>query len=246
MNIHIIKFCVLTVMLLGLPLLGVLGSNHPITAYLKFPPTTRMVHHAPFSWPMFIGIALFILIMISPFIIQGLRHINSLPLFVSPRQPGPHPFPKWHWIGPGLIGIAWVMAWSRFSWFKTFQPHTFTPLWVGYILWINAAMQAYGMGENVASANMILNSVADVVAGWMSSPGHRANILYADFDETGIAVVESPVDGKHYFCQTFGYREGTWAGFAPFDTTDLLNYIETNFAFAGTGDEHRIPEVYLS
>lgn len=31
--------------------------------------------------------------------------------------------------------------------------------------------------------------VTDTVEGWMNSPGYRANILTADFDETGIGVV---------------------------------------------------------
>jgi hypothetical protein len=42
-----------------------------------------------------------------------------------------------------LIGVAaalvfWVLAWTRFSWFEAFQPHTFTPLWLSYIVVINA------------------------------------------------------------------------------------------------------------
>ncbi|MDZ7777340.1 MAG: hypothetical protein U5L09_17910 [Bacteroidales bacterium] len=34
--------------------------------------------------------------------------------------------------------VFWVLAWSRFSWFAPFQPHTFPPLWLSFILAVNA------------------------------------------------------------------------------------------------------------
>jgi uncharacterized protein YkwD len=48
------------------------------------------------------------------------------------------------------------------------------------------------IGENLALGYA---SAAAVVDGWMHSPGHRANILGAGFDDVGIAVAESPVRG---------------------------------------------------
>jgi hypothetical protein len=33
--------------------------------------------------------------------------------------------------------LAWILAWTRFKWFADFQPHTFTPLWVAFIIVIN-------------------------------------------------------------------------------------------------------------
>jgi hypothetical protein len=36
-----------------------------------------------------------------------------------------------------LAAGSWVLAWNRFSWFATLQAHTFTPLWLGYILAVN-------------------------------------------------------------------------------------------------------------
>ncbi len=40
--------------------------------------------------------------------------------------------------GPG----AWALAWTRFDWFAPFQEHTFTPLWLAYIVVVNAACVA--------------------------------------------------------------------------------------------------------
>jgi uncharacterized protein YkwD len=39
------------------------------------------------------------------------------------------------------------------------------------------------VGENIAAG---YSSPTDVVAGWMNSPGHKANILSADYTEIGV------------------------------------------------------------
>jgi uncharacterized protein YkwD len=48
------------------------------------------------------------------------------------------------------------------------------------------------IGENLAVGYASAGAVVD---GWMRSPGHRANILGAGYDEVGIAVAPSPVRG---------------------------------------------------
>ncbi len=53
------------------------------------------------------------------------------------KQPTLYPFPWWGWLGIVTGLIAWTLAWTRFSWFSKFQPHTFTPLWISFILVIN-------------------------------------------------------------------------------------------------------------
>ncbi|HEY9120163.1 MAG TPA: CAP domain-containing protein [Marinobacter sp.] len=45
------------------------------------------------------------------------------------------------------------------------------------------------VGENIASGQ---NSIDHVVDGWLSSPGHCANIMSAKFTEMGAARVEAP------------------------------------------------------
>jgi uncharacterized protein YkwD len=46
----------------------------------------------------------------------------------------------------------------------------------------------YMLGENIAAGTLGLATPAAIVAAWMSSPEHRANIL-ADFRDSGIGVV---------------------------------------------------------
>jgi uncharacterized protein YkwD len=62
---------------------------------------------------------------------------------------------------------------------------------------------SYGrIAENVALG---YPSAEAVVEGWMSSKGHRENILARDVVETGIAVARSKTGGL-YYCQVFGRR----------------------------------------
>jgi len=46
----------------------------------------------------------------------------------------------------------------------------------------------YAVGENIAWATLWMATPKAIVAGWMASPGHRANILDATFQDTGVGV----------------------------------------------------------
>lgn len=54
-------------------------------------------------------------------------------------------------------------------------------------------------GENIAKGH---SSVARVMAAWMSSEGHRANILRESFGSIGVCVID--VGGVRYWVQLFG------------------------------------------
>jgi len=60
----------------------------------------------------------------------------------------------------------------------------------GYIF---SSRIGYAVGENIAWATLGLATPKAIVAGWMASPGHRANILDATFRETGIGVSPHPL-----------------------------------------------------
>ncbi len=136
----LLKFLVLAGMLLGLPLLGVWTAGYPVARYLEFPPRTRYVAHAPFSWIAFALIALSILAVVLPLAAKGLQtYKKTAPpatRFMS------QPFPWWGRVGVITGLISWILAWTRFSWFITYQAHTFSLLWFSYIVVINAVCQA--------------------------------------------------------------------------------------------------------
>ena len=128
------KLAVLALMLLGLPLFGVWLAGLPIHRYLQFPPESLYVQHAAFSWPAFIAYLAFILLTTVPLLYIGIKAWKPLQQSRRP-QAG---FPWWGWLGVGGAGLFWVLAWSRFEWFGILQAHTFTPLWLSYILVVNA------------------------------------------------------------------------------------------------------------
>ena len=75
------------------------------------------------------------------------------------------------------------------DYFEHVGPNGQTPLSrmrsVGYIA---SSRAGYVIGENIAWGTLWLGSPRSIVASWMASPGHRANILNAHFRDTGIGV----------------------------------------------------------
>lgn len=135
-------------LLVGLPLLGVILAGKPIGLYLEFPPVTRYVEHAPFSWSFFLATAVFIVGAVAPLLIRMVTSrltpdpsrftLQAPPFTPDSSRLTPHAFPWWGWLGLGITALDWVLAWNRFSWLGDLQSHTFTPLWVGYILVMSA------------------------------------------------------------------------------------------------------------
>lgn len=123
----------LAAMLLGLPLLGLSLAGRAIAPYLSFPPRTVAVSHAPFSWTVFVVLSALVIACVTPFV---LRVLASSPARRAPELP--RPLPAWGWAGLALLLVSWVLAWSRFDWLAPLQRHTFTPLWLGYVIVINA------------------------------------------------------------------------------------------------------------
>jgi hypothetical protein len=152
---QLLRLLFLAAFLLGLPLLGLWVAGRPIAPYLEVPPRTEFVEHPGFSWPVFVVAAGLYVAVGLPFVLrlcrwrrqrraaageaeaatvaaeaaggEGLRHAGER-----------HRFPWWGWAGLALLAAAWGLAWTRLAWFRPWQEHTFTPLWVGYILVVNA------------------------------------------------------------------------------------------------------------
>ncbi|UZQ54321.1 CAP domain-containing protein [Trichothermofontia sichuanensis B231] len=67
-----------------------------------------------------------------------------------------------------------------------------------------------GVGENIGAGSV---SPADVVTGWMNSPGHRANILNPNYQSIGVGYFflandTGNVNYRHYWVQKFGLTSG--------------------------------------
>jgi len=121
-------------MLLGLPLLGIHLAGCDPRIYMEFPPLTRYVEQAPFSWPTFVLMAAGILLVVLPFVIRIARSWRTVPqASLAVRR-----FPWWGWCGMTCGIVVWILAWSRFPWFAPLQAFTFSPLWLAFIVTVNA------------------------------------------------------------------------------------------------------------
>ena len=120
-------------LLVGAPLAGLVAAGRPVRPYLEFPPQTRFVTHAPFSWTAFAAIGLLVIVCAWPLV--------RLATGTSPPQtPGQrrHAFPWWGWAALAGGAASWLLAWNRWPWFAPLQPHTFPMLWGSFILVVNA------------------------------------------------------------------------------------------------------------
>ena len=130
-----VNLILISVFLLGMPLVGVWLAGHDLATYLVFPHITSPMQHAPFSWIAWYAMAGFILVVIALFVYAvNFRSVKQPPV-TNQKQSR---LPWWGKLGVMLVIISWILAWNRFAWFTDFQVYTFTPIWLGYILIINA------------------------------------------------------------------------------------------------------------
>ena len=113
------------------PFAGLAAIGAPLEPYLSFPPRTAPVAQAPFSWGAFLVLSL-------PLLAAGALYAIALAR-ARPRgaATAQRAFPWWGWLGLALVVGGWALAWSD-SVAPDWRRHTFTPLWVGYILAMNA------------------------------------------------------------------------------------------------------------
>jgi len=123
----------LALLLVGLPLAGAWLDGQPLAPYLQFPPTTRAAQHASFTWPAFAVVAALVAAAVAPFLYRLLR-----PAGRTATPPARRPMPWWGWAGLALLAVSWLLAWTRFESMAPLQRHTFTPLWLGYVVLVNA------------------------------------------------------------------------------------------------------------
>ncbi len=124
-----------TVLVTGLPLLGVYLSGRSAAQVVSFPPLTRPAGHAPFSWPIFSGYLLLALGLLS---VIGLAAREEGPRGETEAVPAGRHLPWWGWPALAALMVSWFLAWTRMPWFVSLQADTFIPLWLSAIVFANA------------------------------------------------------------------------------------------------------------
>jgi len=120
--------------------LGFSASLHdPAPYWFEYPPLTRTLEMPDFSRPVFaIFLLLFLLallVLVRPrwFGFDPLAHEEVV------AQNAAASFPMRGWCGLALLLAFWVVAWTRIPAVPAFvQQHTFFPLWLGYVLTVDA------------------------------------------------------------------------------------------------------------
>lgn len=120
-------------LLLGLPLAGLALGGRELEPYFDFPPLTRYLQPAGFSWLATFLVAGLVAASVAPFLLVVLGSRGA----ADPRRPAGR-FPAWGWGGVALTLAGWGVAWTRLDWLAAVQPFTFLPLWFGYIVTVNA------------------------------------------------------------------------------------------------------------
>jgi hypothetical protein len=124
-----------TILITGLPLIGVELTGKSATLFVSFPPLTRPVGHAPFSWPIFL---LYLLLAAGLLLLIGVAARIQKKGGDTQSCPKRRRLPPWGWYAFAMLFLFWFLAWTRLPWPVEFQRNTFFPLWLCYIVFANA------------------------------------------------------------------------------------------------------------
>ncbi len=119
-------------MIVLLPAAGILLSGGDISYYMSFPPATRYVIHGSFSLPVFLSLTILIFLVLC----HPVRHIIRSTVAAGDFSPGSLPW--WGYAGICSGIISWIIAWTRLPLMHSLQRWTFVPLWISFIIVVNA------------------------------------------------------------------------------------------------------------
>lgn len=246
MHRNILKLLIMIMMLTALPLIGVIAAGSNIYDYLEFPPKTRYIEHAPFSLPAFLGLGLSTLLVILPFVIR--TFVIFVNTNIKPKEKTF--FPRWGYAGLLAGIIFWMLAWARFEWFSCFQLHTFVPLWLSYIIVVNA-LTTWRNGDCLMTRRPRLFAslfLVSTVFWWFFEYLNRfvQNWYYVEvsrFSATeyfllasaSFATVLPAVLGTREFLLTFPFFDKAFGTFAGFNLKSVKQFAWITLIISGIG-----------
>ena len=119
-----------------LPLAGASLAGRDLHRLGLFPPPLAVpVDYLRFSWWAEGAVAATLAAIVLSWGAAALRPERTEPLIEAGRAGR---FPPWGWLALAWTVAWWVLAWSRCPWFVAGQRFTFFPLWLGFIVTVNA------------------------------------------------------------------------------------------------------------
>jgi len=217
------------------PLAGLAAAGHDVMPYVAFPPRTAPVEQAPFHWGAFLVLSI-------PLVAVSVLYVVALAQ-TRPRRPTGKDensrlkkLPWWGWLGVALIAAGWFLAWSAFV-APEWRRHTFTPLWLGYVLVMNAlAYRRSGRALLTERTGLLLALLpASALFWWLFE---HLNRFVGNWYYTGTAAA----DGWDYFLQaTLPFSSvlpavaSTWAWLRTFPNFEAMGErMPFRFPSAGT------------
>ena len=156
----------------GAPLAGAWMAGRPAAGHLRFPPRPPLLPLPPEDVRIYALYVVAAVLTLSWLALPWWRSWRRRRHSPATWPGAPHTggsgrrWPWWGWAGLGLLAAAWVLAWSRFSWFAPWQAHTFTPLWTGLVLLADAAWQARSGAALLGRRPSLLAALAVLSAGF--------------------------------------------------------------------------------
>ena len=119
-----------------LPLASALLTGRLPPSLFKFPPPTAVPTDFPgCSW---LGRIALPVAMAGFAVWLTVAWRNRPPSRQPETRERSRPFPVWGWVAVAWTITWWMLAWTRFPWFAGAQLYTFFPLWMGFIVTVNA------------------------------------------------------------------------------------------------------------
>ncbi len=121
---------------------------------------------------------------------RNLALVRAATLCLVNRERARHGERLLHWnIDLVRAAQAHTVSMAFGDYFEHVGPHGETPLSrMRHDGYISSSRLGYAVGENIGWGSLWLGTPRAVVAAWMASAGHRANILDGRFRDTGIGV----------------------------------------------------------
>ncbi len=131
---QIISHGLLLFVLLALPPFGLLLAGYSLPPHLVLFPIPTKPSIASLSWPVWGTVAVLFGAALIPFFWRFFQ----LTFRSKHERRYTTSFPWWGSVALAWVALSWILAWTRFDWFIPWQVHTFSFLWFGYIVLLNA------------------------------------------------------------------------------------------------------------